>query len=121
MHLAKLMHRTVDELLDSMSYPEILRWEQYFELFPEESWRNDAGLAQIACILANVNRDTKQRSKPFEVADFMLFDKPRRAREQEREQAKAKEESAGDGAKIAPETLAWLFGKAKQTADKATQ
>ncbi len=33
--------------------------------------QDDARVAMICCILANVNRDPKKRSKPYEIKDFM--------------------------------------------------
>jgi len=119
MHLAKLMHRTVDELLDTMSYPELLRWGEYFTLFPEEGWRADARAAQICAIIANVNRDEKKKPEPYQIADFLLFDKILEQRRAERPPEPKVVEAAvapPQGAKIAPETVAWLFGKARQTA-----
>lgn len=42
-------------------------------LDPGEPNRSELYLAQVAQILANVNRDTKTRREPFELQDF-LFD-----------------------------------------------
>jgi len=81
---------TVRELLERIDSRELTEWAVYFGLEPwgteVEDWR--AGL--VAATIANVNRDPKQRRKPFEPADFM----PRR------EQTAAEEQSVEEQARI---------------------
>lgn len=98
------MNRTVDELLDTMSYPELCRWGLYYREEPFGHWRTDVMLAQICAILANVNRDPKQREKPFTIQDFMLFDKQTEPTEDE-------------GAVIDPNLLAMLFAESRKNAE----
>ena len=54
-----------------MDSPEFTEWQAFSLLNPFLPERVDFGLAQISCILANVNRDTKEHPKPFTIADFM--------------------------------------------------
>jgi hypothetical protein len=64
--------------------------------------------AQLASLIANVNRDQKKRAKPFTITEFLLFD-----REEDTPQQTI-ESHPGDGAHIAPETMAWLFHMARK-------
>lgn len=43
---------------------------RYHELEPID--RDVLHLAQIACVLANVNRDAEKRPKAFQVSDFLM-------------------------------------------------
>ena len=67
------MGRTVDELLDSISYSELISWGAYYRVEPWGEWRADVRSAQIATILANVNRDQKKKPEPYTIKDMMLF------------------------------------------------
>lgn len=93
------MGRTVGELLDSISYPELLEWGEFYGVEPFGEWRADVRTAQIAQTIANVNRDPKSRPEPYQIADFLLFERKPEPVEPEEYQ----------GAHIAPETLTWLF------------
>ena len=44
--------------------------------------RQDYRFAQIACILANANRDPKKKRKPYKVQDFMITKQQKQKREQ---------------------------------------
>ena len=60
-----------------MSAREFAEWMAYDRIDPFGSERADWRSASIAALLANIYRDDKQRSKPFEVNDFMpKFDAP---------------------------------------------
>lgn len=98
-----MLGRTVRELLDTMSYPELTQWAEFMQIDPEPEWRADVRAAQICSTLANINRDDKKRPEPYGILDFMLFGKPKEA---------PPSEEASEGAKIAPETIAWLFAAA---------
>ena len=54
-----------------MDSPEFAEWQAFSLYNPFLPERLDFGLAQISCILANVNRDTKEHPSPFTIADFM--------------------------------------------------
>lgn len=113
MHLARLLHRTVDELLDTMSYPELIRWAEYFELFGEPEWRADVRAAQVCATLANIHRDPKKRPKPYEPTEFLLFKRDRQ-KPAAPAPAAVSQPAADQGAKIAPETIMWLVAKARK-------
>ena len=47
-------------------------WMAFYGMDPWDGLRDDVNAALLASILANVNRDTKKRSKPFTLDDFMI-------------------------------------------------
>jgi hypothetical protein len=100
--LALALGRSVDELLDSVTYRELTNWAAYYEAEPWGEWRADARTAQITAMLANVNRDPKKQPKPYSVQDFMMFTP-------KVEQAAPK--ASNGGAKIDPTVIAYLFQK----------
>jgi hypothetical protein len=65
--------RTVEELEHVLSERALAKWVQYWKEEPWGTWRDNAHAAQIVAMLANVNRDSKKRPKPFEFMDFMLL------------------------------------------------
>jgi hypothetical protein len=89
----------VAELLDSISYRELVDWSTYYRVEPWGEQRADMRSAQVASTLANINRDRKLRPEPFTLLDFMLF-KP-----------DAPPKPAEDTTKIAPAVVSWLFQK----------
>lgn len=95
----------MDELLDSISYRELHAWGAYYEAEPWGEWRADVRSAQVSTLIANSNRDPKRRPEPYELKDFMLFAKADEAA------AAARRSADGDGAKMAPALMAWLFRK----------
>lgn len=104
--LAALLARSVGELLDTVSYPELLEWADFYGLEPWGEWRADVRTAQVVQTLANINRDSKQHPEPYALSDFMLFEK----REQERQRfATETDEGEDEGAHIGAETIQWLF------------
>lgn len=110
--LALAMGRTVGELLDTCSYPELLKWGKYYQREPFGEWRADVRSAQIVQMLANINRDPKRRQEPFQIKDFLLF---------EREKPKPKQEEGAEGATASSGLIQWLFfkaGQGQQLADK---
>lgn len=100
--LALALGRTVEELLDTVSYEELLRWGELNAISPIGEWRADVRSAQIVAMMANINRDTKRHPEPFQIKEFLLFDKP-----------KPVEHDPKDGAHIKPELMAWLFAKSR--------
>ena len=67
------MGRTVAELLAGISSRELTDWMAFDSISPIGDWRGDLAAAQIAAVLAEVNRDRKARSKPFTPRDFLPF------------------------------------------------
>ncbi len=57
-----------------MSALEYAHWQALSGLEPIGPQRGDYHAAQIVSTLAEINRDSKHRSKPFGVNDFLLFD-----------------------------------------------
>lgn len=64
---------TVGELGRRMSSHELTEWMAFYELEPfGDEWRQTAS---ITSLMANVNRDTKKRTQPYEIEDFMPIDR----------------------------------------------
>jgi hypothetical protein len=73
----------VSELLARISSQELTEWMAYYELDPFGSERDDLRSGIVSAVIANVHRDPKKRSKPFEAADFMPYlEKPELSQEQ---------------------------------------
>lgn len=126
----------MDELLDSVSYPELMRWGKYYSIEPFGEWPANLRAAQIVATLANINRDTKKRSQPYEITEFELF---RRKKRKERPPAPSPEElaqmtedeirelapddkpAATGGAKMDPALMHWLWWKSRQNKDDDTK
>lgn len=65
-----------------MTITEFMYWQAYFEVDPFGNERGDLQAAMISCVIANANRDSKQRV--FRIEDFMLkFGTPRQQTQQE--------------------------------------
>ncbi|MDX2350406.1 MAG: DUF4035 domain-containing protein [Porticoccus sp.] len=64
-----------------MSSLEFTYLKQYYALEPFGASRDNLHSAQIAAIIANVNRNPK-KTKPFKVSDFMWVD-PKSRKDQE--------------------------------------
>lgn len=64
---------TVAELGERMSSRELSEWMAYYEVEPFGDERGDLRSGVIAATIANVNRDPKQRKKPYTPLDFMPF------------------------------------------------
>lgn len=60
-------------MLTRISSQELTEWMAYESLEPFPAERNDQDIAMLAALTANANRDTKKRSKPYELVDFLLF------------------------------------------------
>lgn len=60
-----------------MSALEYAHWEALAGIEPIGLERGDYHAAQVTSTLAEINRNTKARSKPFALEDFLLFhDRP---------------------------------------------
>jgi hypothetical protein len=71
-----LGHRSVSEMLNTVSSREISEW-QAFEAEHGPVWlRPDWGPALIACTLANIHRDSKRHPDPFGMEEFMVGGMP---------------------------------------------
>lgn len=65
---------SVGELLERISSRELTEWIAYQQLEPMQAERSDRIellLGQLLVLLANVNRDTKKRKRPYSLEDFM--------------------------------------------------
>jgi hypothetical protein len=58
-------------MLASIPSKLFIEWQAFFRLEPFGEWRGDFRAAQIAQVIANVNRDSKKQRDPFTVQDFM--------------------------------------------------
>lgn len=95
---------TVRQLLRAMTAREFARWVAFYRHERFSEWRADFRIAQLCALFANANRDASKKPEPFDIADFMPF-------------LNRQEQSVqvdGDGGMIAPETLTFLFAKAKR-------
>lgn len=61
---------TPREVLARHSSRELTEWMAFFELEPWGSEIEDHRFGVVASMIANVNRDPKKRSKPYEPTDF---------------------------------------------------
>lgn len=70
----------VSELLNRISSRELSEWMAYDRLQPFGPERSDVNAGIVASTVANANRDSKKRRKPFGPADFMpVFEKEKEA------------------------------------------
>lgn len=110
MLLARQLHRTVDELLDSISADELIDWAEMNQFFPFDARMADIHNAHQIATLANINRDTKQRSEPYNIDDFVLFRLPT----PNGDEADEYDEDDDFGAEISPMTVAFLKVRASK-------
>lgn len=68
----RLGQPNVDLMLRGMSWRQFREWQAYAELEPFDEARGDIRVALLACLLANIHRDSKKRSVPYELTDFLL-------------------------------------------------
>ena len=71
MELALRLGCTLEECMDRVSAPEFYWWRAFDKISPIGDRRMEIMLAQIAQVLAEVNRNKKKRSKPWQVDDFI--------------------------------------------------
>lgn len=64
------------ELLTRMSSHELTEWRVYEAVEPFPAARMEAYMAQLAALIANAHRDTKARSTPYALEEFLLFRDP---------------------------------------------
>lgn len=62
----------VDQMLQEIDAVQWAEWREYARLNPFDEERMDIRFAQIAWIIANVNRDPKKQRQPFALEDFVL-------------------------------------------------
>lgn len=58
-------------MLESISATQWGGWLSFFEEEPFGPFYEDVRMARLMALLANVNRDAKKRSRPYETTDFM--------------------------------------------------
>lgn len=67
----------VDHLLAELSARQFDEWIAFYSIEPWGEERADLRAGIVASTVANVNRNPKQRSKPYSPKDFMpVYDKP---------------------------------------------
>lgn len=71
MHLALLMHCTVEELQERMTYEEFQQWLALMEIEPVGEQRMDLRFAMLSALIANVNRDAQKRPQAYKLEDFL--------------------------------------------------
>jgi hypothetical protein len=59
--------------LDDMPYADYRELQEFFEVEPWGLPARDAMHAHAISVLAEINRDTKKRRRPFRTADFLLW------------------------------------------------
>lgn len=59
-------------MLRNIDSKELSEWMAYYKLDPFGGERGDLQAGIVASTVANVNRDSKKRRKPFEPKDFMV-------------------------------------------------
>ena len=62
---------TVRELLQRVDSRELTEWMAFYKLEPWGTEIEDYRTGVIASTIANANRDSKRKSKPFQPKDFM--------------------------------------------------
>jgi hypothetical protein len=70
--LAAHFRCTVEELQNRMSYVEFCQWIVFMAVEPIGDRRMDLHFAMLETLLANMNRDLKQRFKAYEIKDFLV-------------------------------------------------
>jgi len=58
-------------LLNLLTSSQLSEWEAYDKLDPLGDWRGDYRMANIMALIANINRDSKKKTEPYSVLDFM--------------------------------------------------
>lgn len=61
---------SVKRCMREVDSPEFAEWMAYSTHEPFGPEREDQRAGMIAALIANVNRDTKKRSEPYDVEDF---------------------------------------------------
>lgn len=56
-----------------MPMAEYLSWQEFYNTEPWGLSVQDALQAHLASILANVNRDSEKRPKPYALGEFLIF------------------------------------------------
>jgi flagellar basal body rod protein FlgC len=62
---------TVRELLQRVDSRELTEWMAFYKLEPWGAEIEDYRTGVVASTIANANRDSKRKSKPFQPKDFM--------------------------------------------------
>jgi hypothetical protein len=75
MRLALALGKLPGEI-DQMPYADFLEFMAFYEIEPWGLAVQDAMQANAVQVLANVNRDAKQRPEPYRIKDFLLFAPP---------------------------------------------
>lgn len=60
-------------MLRGMTAEQFWEWRTYADLEPFDEQRGDLRAAQIVWMLAEINRDARKRSQPYQLKDFVLI------------------------------------------------
>jgi hypothetical protein len=63
-----------------MPYADYLELQEFYAVEPWGVAVQDAMQANLASIMANVNRDSKKRPTPYALSDFLIFGDPQQER-----------------------------------------
>lgn len=77
-----------------MSSREFAEWQAYYRLEPFGPDRQDAGHAITSMVVAETNRDSKKRSQPYTVQDFLPIFSEEQAEQVSRDQLESKVRAA---------------------------
>lgn len=61
--------------MEAMTWEQFVGWMRYYAQEPFGEERADIRSGIVASVIANANRDSKRRPKPFKPQDFMPFAK----------------------------------------------
>lgn len=61
-----------DYLLQELNAEQLADWEAYFTLDPFGNDRDDLRIAQLCCLFANANRDSKKHPRAYKLDEFMF-------------------------------------------------
>lgn len=100
----------MNELLQTISYKELMEWRELEVFDPWGEERADLRNAMMIAYHANLNRDKKKRSTPFKHTEFMPYLKARE--EVIRIFHESQSPPKRHGAHITPGALTMLFLKA---------
>lgn len=67
--VARSLGKTVQELLETITYSELIEWFIFFELDPPIENRTEISSAIVASTIANINR--QKNSKVYGLEDFI--------------------------------------------------
>jgi len=67
-----LRQPNVDVMLDGMTYKHLNEWRAYRSINPFGDERADWRIAKLAALLAEIHRNTRTRTQPYQPHEFLL-------------------------------------------------